>query len=157
MKTSALKLTLAYAIAAVIQGALSSRIPQDFMPDLALIVIVFIGLRLPMMQGILACAAFGLVSDVLFTQSIGLSLGGYTVVFLFTKIVSALFFADNALSRIILVILSGFLIKLYYAFALAVVGLELTIKIYPFAILLSGALAPWLVKMLESWTLRNEA
>lgn len=157
MRKGAASLVLAYALAALIQGVLLSRITPNFVPDLCLIVVVFMGLKLPMPKGILISATFGLVSDILFTQSIGLNLGAYPLAFVFTKIISALFFADSAPSRVLLVILSGLCIKLYYAFVLRIVGLDCDASIYPLAIILSGALAPFLISKLETWTIRNEA
>lgn len=156
MRKGVVGLVLAYSFAALIQGVLASQLAPNFVPDLCLIVVVFVGLKLTMLKGILLVATFGLVSDILFSQLIGLNLSAYPLVFSFTKLISKLFFADSALSRFLLVIILSLFIKLYYVFALEVVGLDLNVEIYPLAILLTGALAPFVVSKFEVWTLKDE-
>jgi len=150
-----LKLTLAYAVAAIVQGAFASRIASSFVPDLCLIVIVFLGLRIDTLRGVLFSAAFGLVSDSLFTQTPGLNMGGYPVLFLATKLAATYFFAQSSWAKAALVLLSGLLIKLYHAAALWIIGTNPTIEIYPLALILTAAIAPWLIAKLEAWVLAD--
>ena len=147
------RVAIAYGSAAIIQGIMASRLPAALVPDLCLVVIVFLGLRADVLQGILISAAFGIVSDCLFTQTPGLNMGGYPLMFFAVRFAARYFFAQSTLAKALLVLSAGFFIKLYHVVVLWTAAIE----VHPTALVLTAVIAPWIISKLDSWILPHEA
>ena len=85
----ALALSLVGVAALVLRGAFSGAIPPGLHPDLALVVVVALGLQLPGATGLLLAAGLGWVADVLTGALLGHHALLYVAAFFVTRLAGA--------------------------------------------------------------------
>jgi len=132
---AAAAIALVALVALLLQTAVSPLLPAAlFVPDLLLVVCVYLGLHAHSPAGALAAFAIGYAEDAFSGAVLGLNAFAMTLVFLFVYLSSRQLWVDNTLSKVVLAFVAYLLktlaIVLLIALFLSLEGIWRTIARY---------------------------